>query len=447
MHDEPRHPSENAENLDSSRRTFLTATAALGAAAVLGSCASSQRTARRGPIPQAKPRVPVADDEPIRMGVIGTGGMGTAHCQSILGLAERGECDVRIVALADVCESRLENARKACADKQQISVETHRDYQELLARDDVHAVLIASTEHWHGEMARDALLAGKDVYVEKPLTLRLDDTLHLREVVLANPQLIFQVGTQMMMLPKYQQARRLIKEGAIGKPTCSQTSYCRNSHDGEWLYYGIDPDWEPGVNLDWERWCGHLGPRPWDPEVYARWRRYRDFSTGIVGDLLVHVMTPMVMALDAGWPTRVVATGGHYVDKAMENHDQVNINIEFEDDHTMIVAGSTCNATGLETMIRGHEANMYLGGRHVEIRPERLFADEIEPRRVDCEDIGNDQDQLRLDWLKCIRTREPAVSGIDLASKVMVIVDLATKSMWRGRAYEFDPNTMTARAI
>jgi hypothetical protein len=166
-----------------------------------------------------------------------------------------------------------------------------------------------------------------------------------------------------------------------------------------------------------------------------------------VGDLLVHVMTPMVMALDAGWPTRVVATGGHYVDKAMENHDQVNINIEFEDDHTMIVAGSTCNATGLETMIRGHEANMYLGGRHVEIRPERLFADEIEPRRVDCEDIGNDQDQLRLDWLKCIRTREPAVSGIDLASKVMVIVDLATKSMWRGRAYEFDPNTMTARAI
>jgi predicted dehydrogenase len=444
MNDDPHH---SVERPDASRRSFLTTTAALGATAMLGACASSPRSARSKPIPQAQARVPVRDGEPIRMGVIGTGGMGTAHCQSILGLVDRGECDVRIVALADVCDSRLENARKICSEKQQIEVDTYRDFHELLARGDIHAVLIASPEHWHGEMARQALLAGKDVYVEKPMTLRLDDALYLRQVVLANPQLIFQVGTQMMMLPKYQEARRLIKDGAIGKPTCSQTSYCRNSLDGEWLYYAIDPEWSPGVNLDWERWCGDLGPRPWDPDIYARWRRYRDFSTGIVGDLLVHVMTPMVMALDVGWPTRVVASGGHYIDKAMENHDQVNLNIEFEDDHTLIVAGSTCNATGLETMIRGHEANMYLGGRHVEIRPERLFADEIEPRRVDCADIGNDQDQLRLNWFECIRSREPAISGVDLAMKVMVIVDLATKSMWGGRAYEFDPGMMQAKAI
>jgi hypothetical protein len=66
---------------------------------------------------------------------------------------------------------------------------------------------------------------------------------------------------------------------------------------------------------------------------------------------------------------------------------------------------------------------------------------------VDCPDIGNDQDQLRLDWLRCMRTREPAVSGIDLATKMMVAVDLATRSMWERRAYRFDPTTMTATAI
>jgi hypothetical protein len=76
----------------------------------------------------------------------------------------------------------------------------------------------------------------------------------------------------------------------------------------------------------------------------------------------------------------------------------------------MVIAGSTCNEVGLETLIRGHEANLYLGGRHCELRPERIFADEIDPERIECEDIGNDQDQLRLNWLKCIRTREPADS-------------------------------------
>ena len=123
---------------------------------------------------------------------------------------------------------------------------------------------------------------------------------------------------------------------------------------------------------------GPLGERAWDPHVYARWRRYKDFSTGIIGDLLVHEMTPLFFALDLDWPSRVDAIGGHYIDKAMENHDQVNIEVQFEKGHTMIVAGSTCNEQGLETMIRGHEGNIFLNGAHCEMRPERLFADEID---------------------------------------------------------------------
>jgi len=113
----------------------------------------------------------------------------------------------------------------------------------------------------------------------------------------------------------------------------------------------------------------------------------------------------------------------------------------------MLIAGSTCNAVGLETMIRGHQATLYLGGRHVKLTPERIFVDDVDPRDIQCADIGNDQDQLRLNWLKCIRSREPAVSGIDLATKMMVAVDLATRSLWMGSAYEFDPSNMTAKAI
>ena len=439
------HPGHGA-----SRREFLARTAAAGAATLFTSSliADTKRS-----IPRAKGRSALRDGEPIRMGVIGTGGMGTAHCHAFMNLNQDGREKVHVVAVSDVCDSHLNRAHKACVENQRtnaggtIDVAAYRDYREMLARDDIHAVLIASPEHWHGQMSREALLAGKDVYCEKPMTLRLDDALHLRQVVEKNPQMIFQVGTQMMMLPKYIAAMKAVDEGRIGTPTMSQTSYCRNSYDGEWLYYAIDPEWEPGVNLDWDAWCGPGGKAPWDPEVFARWRRYKRWSTGIIGDLLVHVTTPLVMAVGAPWPKRIVASGGHLVDKAMENHDQVNINVDFNNGHVMVIAGSTCNEVGLETLIRGHEANLYLGGRHCELRPERIYADDIDPERIECEDIGNDQDQLRLNWLTCIRTREPAVSNVDLATKVMVIVDLATRSMWTGRAWEFDHETMEARAV
>ena len=286
-----------------------------------------------------------------------------------------------IAALADVCQPRLEVAKQKVEAAQGVgTVETfYANYPGLLAQKDLHGVLIASPEHWHAKMVEDGVAAGKAVDVEKPMTLRLPEALRLHELVKANPQALVVVGTQFVMMPRYRKAQELIASGAIGKPVWSQTSYCRNSKDGEWLYYAIDPDWKPGENLDWKQWCGNLGTTPWDPEIYARWRRYRKYSTGIIGDLLVHRITPLVMALNLGWPTRVVASGGHYVDKVMENHDQVNLTIEFEGEHTMIVAGSTSNETGLETVIRGHKGNLYIGGaRNAVLRPERIYADEVD---------------------------------------------------------------------
>jgi predicted dehydrogenase len=195
--------------------------------------------------------------------------------------------------------------------------------------------------------------------------------------------------------------------------------------------------------LDWDAWCGPSGPAEFDTEVYHRWRRYKRYSTGIIGDLLVHMMTPMVNAVDAGWPVRVTATGGHYIDKAMENHDQVNLTVQFEKEHTLVVAGSTCNEQGLETMIRGHQANLYLGSNNCVLRPERLFADDIDEQTIQCDEV-EPQDELRVDWLRSIRTRNLNASPVELGAKIMVIVELATRSMWEGSAFTFDPATLTA---
>ena len=108
---------------------------------------------------------------------------------------------------------------------------------------------------------------------------------------------------------------------------------------------------------------------------------------------------------------------------------------------------STANEVGLETMIRGHKANLYLGGRKLTLRPERIYAEEIEQLEIEGEDFGDTQDQLRIRWIEAIRTRGPSPSPIDLGAQVMVAVDLASRSMWDGRAYSFDPKKLKARRI
>jgi predicted dehydrogenase len=428
-----------------SRRAFLTKTAALAGASIF--FGSKTYAARRMPVPLARAGAPLGPNDPIRMAVIGTGGMGTGHCHSILDLVEKKLCNVQIVALADVCQPRLEEARKHCADKQHMTVDTYTDYRDLLKRDDIHGVLIASPEHWHAQHAIDSILAGKDVYLEKPMTFTLDDALRVYEVCNKNPKVIFQVGTQKMQLPKYQEARKVIESGLIGKPTISQCSYHRNNKKGEWLYYGIDKAWEPGKNIDWEQWCKPVEQIPWSPEVYARWRRYSKWSSGIIGDLLVHEMTPMMMATDMGWPTRVHASGAHLYDKAMDNPDTVLLTVEFEKEHLMLVTGATNNEIGLETLIRGNKGNIYLNSRHCVVKPERIYSEEIEEKTIECPDIGNDQDKHRLGWFESIRSREAPLATVDLGTKVMVVVDLATRSMWDGHAYTFDPKTMTATRV
>ncbi len=427
------------------RREFFKSTAATAAGAMIGSAVLFGEKAGAQEEGGAEEKAPGGPNERVNLGLIGPGGMGSAHLRSFMDLAEKGLENVKITAICDVAVPRLESNVKAVKDRQGGEVKAYKDYRALLDDQDVDCVLIATPEHWHAQMTIDALKAGKDVYVEKPMTLRLDDALRVYREVGRHKNFV-QVGTQYMTYPRYLAAKKLIGSGGIGHPTFSQTSYCRNSKDGEWLYYAIDPAIVPGPNLDWKAWCGALGRVAWDPEYYFRWRRYRKFSTGIIGDLLVHMMTPMMMAVDAGWPVRVTGTGGHYVDKAMENHDQVNITAQFQKGHTLIVAGSTCNQQGLESMTRGHKGPIYLGGSDMIMRPESDYVDEIDEVREEFEGI-DPHNTIRRDFLECVRTRNAPVSPVEHATKVMVIVDLATRSMWEGHAYAFDPVSMTARAI
>jgi predicted dehydrogenase len=273
------------------------------------------------------------------------------------------------------------------------------------------------------------------------MTLRLADAIRMHDTAMANPGTIVQVGTQKVSLPSYHEARKWIREGLIGTPTCSQTSYCRNSPAGEWNYYHVDPTWQAGKDVDWAKWCGPLGQMAFDPYVLNRWRRYRKTSTGIIGDLLVHVMTPLMLATDQGWPVRVTASGGHLIDKAMENHDTLNILAKFQTGHQMVVMGATTNDTGLTPMIRGPKGNIEVTDNTIRFTPQKPYVEEAEERKPQLPNIGDDQDQHRMNWLSSMRTRTQPESNVEMGLRVMVIVDLATRSLWNGGTWTFDPES------
>lgn len=210
---------------------------------------------------------------------------------------------VEIVAAADVYDGRLTLARETWGHQ----VFTSRDYREVLARQDVDAVIISTPDHWHARIAIDAMKAGKDVYVEKPIVQDIDEGPGVIEAE-RQTRRILQVGSQRVSSIVYAKARDLFKAGAIGELNLVEAWMNRNSSNGAWQY-SIPLDASPAT-IDWDRFIGNAPKRPFEPIRLFRWRNYRDYGTGIPGDLFVHLFTGIHFVLSSLGPTRVMATGG-----------------------------------------------------------------------------------------------------------------------------------------
>ncbi len=267
----------------SSRRHFLGAAAAAG----LG----GEMLAQSSP-----PRV--SPNDRVQIALIGNGIQGAGDAQTSLSTGAS-----HIVAASDVYEGRLTRAKELWGN----AIFTTRDYREVLARKDVDAVIVATPDHWHRRIAVDAMNAGKDVYLEKPMVQLIDDG---REVIDTQKRTgrILQVGSQRVSSIVYQKAKDLIAAGAIGELNLIEAWYDRNSAIGAWQY-SIPPDASPST-IDWDRFLGRAPKRPFEPIRLFRWRNYRDYGTGVGGDLFVHLFSGMHFILDAIGPTRVFATGG-----------------------------------------------------------------------------------------------------------------------------------------
>lgn len=306
----------------------------------------------------------LGSNERLRLGVIGCGGMATAHMNALLAMKDTD--NVEIGAVCDVYQKRLESFVQKTGGK------PFARYRELLSQKDLDYVLIATPEHWHHRMTLDALEADKHIYVEKPMTHTIKES---QEVIrkLRGSQLKLQVGVQGMSDESYEVANRYIREGALGKVVMAQIDYSRNSANDFWDYE-IDPDARPGVNLDWEAWLGPAPRRAWDPRRYFQWRRYWDYSGGIATDLFVHRVTRIIKAVGLTFPQRVVATGGtwNFTDTVAEIPETFNMLCDYPGGPTVALVSSMANNTPIDHVIRGHKATLQFNREGFVITPQNI---------------------------------------------------------------------------
>ncbi len=279
-----------------SRRQFikLAASSSVIAGAVPSVFAKSPVEILRRELPSS-----FSPNERVGLGLIGSGGQGMGDTLNALRVDE----GVELVGVADCYDGRLRRIKELTNDQ----VFTSRDYREILNRDDIDAVIIATPDHWHAKITTDALAAGKAVYCEKPMVHDLSEG----PVVIDawnKAGKILQVGSQRVSSVAYEKAKELYESGAIGTLNLVQANYDRNSALGAWQY-SIPPDASPET-MDWEQFLGNAPKRPFDPTRFFRWRNYFDYGTGVAGDLFVHLFSGIHFVLGSNGPSKVYSTGG-----------------------------------------------------------------------------------------------------------------------------------------
>ena len=427
---------EKQDSKGMSRRDFMRNAGVTAAGVMAGSLIG--KTA--GLAAPAAPRVIGANDR-INVGIIGIGGMGGGHLNMLKGMQE--DQNIKIVAVCDVWDKRLESARNALNLPRTYA---YKDYRKVIERNDIDHVVIATPDHWHAPIAIAAMESGKTVYVEKPMTHTYEEAVEMWKTAKRTKKLV-QVGSQGCTDTKWHKAGELVKAGRIGTVIWAQGGYCRNNPHGEWNY-NIDESANES-NLDWKMWLGTAPKRSWSPDRYFRWRKFWDYGNGIIGDLWPHRLHPLFIAMAmTEFPKRVACVGANICDtdegygETRDVADSTMLTVEFPSGAMIFLAGSTVNERGVEDMIRGQKGNLYFGGGKVRIEPERPFVDEVEAKDEPFEGPGESQVEHHKNMFYCIRNNGIPNCNIDLALKVQTIVSMAEKSYRQNKMVMYDPKKM-----
>ncbi len=362
-----------------------------------------------------------AANETIRVGCIGTGG----RCRVLMKALAKIP-GVRIVAVCDVWDANLAAGRELAEPRAFFT----KDYRHILDRKDIDAVVIGTPNHQHVPMVVAACSAGKDIYVEKPLTHRLAEG---PTVIAAQNRYnrVVQVGMQQRSMPQFQKGFELVKSGQLGTIRKVHLTWNRNAARGSIVYH-IDP-----ATVDWIAWLGDARRQPFDPYRFREWRWFWDFGGGVLADLMVHYVDIAHWYLDVDHPDEAVSIGNNFMDKRWETPDTQQTLLQYPEAQVYFEATFVNARNGAMLEFMGTEATLYLDRGRLEVIPERKRDPHngnpamptepamqwilgTGPKGADFYDVPVGEVLHLSNWLECVRSRQrpnaPVEAGVSAAS-------------------------------
>jgi predicted dehydrogenase len=367
----------------------------------------------------SRSRVLGANDR-IRIAGLGTGGRGTY----ILGLAARAE-HTELVAMCDVSAPRRLAARQKVAP----AAREYTDYREVLERKDVDAVVVGAPDHWHVPMTIDAVQAGKDVYVEKPISHTIEEGERVEKAVLAAKQIV-QAGYQQRSWAHFIAARELVASGKLGQIALVLTSWYQDYVSGMRTLPAVDP-----ATVDWKRFLGSAPAQPFDALRYTRWRWFWDFGGGHLTDLYSHYGDVVQWCMGQYAPTAAVAMGGRSAIPQFECPDTINAVWEYPGFNIVYNGALNGSLDGGNIVFRGSRAAMKLNRDGFAVYPEGLVRRELthwpEPETA-MKSVADGTIAHVQNFLDCIRSRKAPNAEIRAAVAIARAAHLGNAAYRKG---------------
>ena len=392
----------------------------------------------------------IAPSDQVVMGFIGTGRMGNSSLRTF-----SDHPGFRIAAVCDVYQPNLDKALTELENRS-VTADSYKDFRELLERDDIDAVNISSPDHWHPLMAVMACQAGKDVYVEKPISVTVAEG---RKMVQAARKYnrVVQVGTQQRSGTHFQKAAQLVKDGELGAITAVRTWNMGNNFPDGW---GNPPDSEPPAGLDWDFWLGPAPKVPFNknrfgvaPDRWSTFRYFWDYAGGMMTDWGVHLIDIVQWAMEVKYPETVYATGGKYQIKDNRDTPDTLVASYQYPGFVLTYENRDCNSRpinghGYGIEFYGTQGTMFLDRSGYEIIPETdRDGDRSIPRMYSMqgERTNNSNYDHAEDFYNCIKSREKPISDIEEGHTSTAACLLANISYRTGTKLIYDGGNETIK--
>jgi predicted dehydrogenase len=413
------------------------------------------------------PATPVAPGDRVRFGIIGIGMQGSGLLANAIGLP-----GVECVAAADLYDGRHTLAKEITNNS---NLPTTRRYQELLDRKDIDCIVAAVPDHWHKRVVVDACNAGKDIYCEKPMSHTIAQGYEMVEAAKRNNRIV-QIGSQRVSSVLCAKARELYHNGAIGVVEMVELSLGRNSPNGAWQY--PPPLDLSQANVDWDTWLNDAPKIPLDKYRFARWRCWKEYGTGVGGDLMVHLISGMLYTL--GWnepPRSASALGGIFRWKDGRNmpdlhavlfdyhgipvYVRLGLGTETPELARFLGPKGILDATGSELRYSPQSGedtkpSYYSGGFPAKMRQEYVsqwLAQHIqpghEPISEDMVYTGNDWDDVRphlWNFFRSVKSRKPVMEDAVFGNHAAIACHMANESYFRKKPVYWDAETRNLKA-